>query len=104
MIERAILPQDEFVFCRTNCGGDCHGGNSHNSRCDVCAVAHINATENVKRAHIPNVIRTDISTRIYFIANDPMKADISIEALRKENNRLRHHAQKMSHFYNSIIA
>ena len=93
-IERATATQDGFVFRYTDCGGDCRGGNSRNPRCDTCGFAHRNSMKMVKKAHIPNAIRAGSRSRIDYIANDPMKARIEIEALRKENSRLRYHAQR----------
>ena len=93
-IERATATRYGFFFRRTNCGGDCRGGNSRDPccDCDACGVDHRNSKKMVEKTHIPNAIQAGDRSRIDYIANDPMRARIEIQALRKENSRLRYHA------------
>ena len=95
MIKRATATRDGFVFRYDDCVGDYRGGNSRNPRCDACGVAHRNSVKMAKKAHIPSAIRAGSRSRIDYIAYDPMRARIEIQALRKENSRLRYHAPRV---------
>lgn len=85
-MERAPSASDGFTFRKE----DCEGTRDGNLCCDTCRVTRKTSTKYIKRLHTPNVVCADISTNISYIANDPMKARIEIEALREENQRLRY--------------
>ena len=85
-MERTLSASDGFTLRKE----DYEGTSDGNRCCDTCRVTRITSTKYRKQLHTPNVVHANRSTTISYIANNPMKARIEIEALREENQRLRY--------------